>query len=218
MKKCTNCNIEFDGGRKLCPLCHNSLTGVATYTNWPPLHSFKKKAFLYKLQLFIVLAAIVISISLDFLLKLNNGVHYSLLILMWGLTTEFLIRTFIKRNSFPSKIVSVSVVTLSVLLGITSYYLGFFDPIFYIVIPIIISATIISNFIFTFIDKRGNAMIYLLATIIIGIVPYIVLAIVQKESILVWNICWMISLVCALGIIVFKGKKVLIELQKRFNF
>lgn len=218
MKKCTTCNIEFDGGRKLCPLCHNALTGVATSTNWPPLHSFKKRALLYKLQLFIVLAAIVISLSLDLLLKLNNGVHYSLLILMWGLTAEFLIKTFIKRNSFPSKIVSISVVTLSVLLGITSYYLGFFDPIFYLVIPIIISATIVSNFVFTFIDKRGNAMIYLLATIIIGIVPYIVLAIVQKESILVWNICWMISIVCALGIIVFKGKKVLIELQKRFNF
>lgn len=218
MKKCNSCNIEIDGNRKLCPFCHNALSGMASSTNWPSINRFKKQAFMYKLQLFLVLASIVVSISLDFFLKLNNGVHYSIYITMWGLSIELLIRIFIKRNSFPSKIVSYSVVAGSVLMGITSYYLDFFDPIFYIVIPIVMGATIVTNFVFTFIDKRGNAMIYLLATILLGIFPYIVLSISQKEHLLVWNICWMISIVCALGIIVFKGKKVLIELQKRFNF
>lgn len=218
MKKCNSCNIELDGCRKVCPFCHNALTGMATSTNWPAITRFKKKAFFFKLQLFIVLTAIVVSLSLDFLLKLNNGIHYSLFITMWGLAIELLVRIFIKRNSFPSKIVSFSVVVGSTLMGITSYFLDFFDPIFYLVIPIVISATIIANTVFTFIDKKGNSMIYLLATIIIGIFPYIVLAISKKEHLLVWNICWMISIVCALGIIVFRGKIVLIELQKRFNF
>jgi len=217
MKKCPSCNIQLDGDRTNCPFCQNSLIGDASEANWPPINRLKKQAFFFRLQLFIVLVIIVISVSLDFLLKLNNGVHYSLLVSMWGLTTELLLRFIIKRHVFPSKIISFSVVTGSVLLAVTAYYLNFFTPVFYIVIPIVISATIIANFVFSFIDKRGNDLIYLICTIFVGLVPYIVLEIGHKDMLIAWNVCWMISIIAALGIIVFKGRKVLTELQKRFN-
>lgn len=217
MKKCPSCNIEIGGNHQACPFCQNPLIGEISESNWPPINKFKKQAFLYKIQLFIVLALIAISLSLDFLLKLNNGIHYSILVTMWGLTSQFLINLMIKKHIFPTKIVSFSVVTLSILLTLTAYYMGFFVPIFYIVVPIIISANIITNFVFSFIDKRGNDLIYLICTIFVGIIPYVVLELVHKDMLIVWNICLMISVTAALGIIVFKGRKVLTELQKRFN-
>lgn len=217
MKKCPSCNIEIDGYRANCPFCQNALVGEGNESNWPPINRLKKQAFFFRLQLFIVLVAVTISLSLDFLLKLNNGIHYSLLISMWGITLELLIRLIIKRHIFPTKIISFGVVTGSVLFALTAYYLDFFQPVFYIAIPIVISVTIITNFIFSFIDKRGNDLIYLICTILVGIVPYIVLEIGHKDMLIVWNICLMISVTAALGIIIFKGRKVLTELQKRFN-
>jgi len=218
MKKCISCDIYVDGDRKTCPICQNALNGEASPYNWPLPENFKKHAMLYKIQLFIVLTVIVIALALDFLLDLNPGTHYGLTIAGWGIMAELMIKSFIKKHLFPAKIVSYSAVVLSVLLALTSYYYHFFNPIFYLVIPIIIGGTIIANFVFCLIDKKGNSLVYLLCTILIGILPYIAIYLGHKDMVLPWTICLIVSVIAFIGIVVFKGKNVRIELAKRFNF
>ena len=63
-----------------------------------------------------------------------------------------------------------------------------------------------------------NALVYLLGNILLVIVVYTSLRIRHIEVGLVWTICLMVSLVSLIGIIIFKGRKVSDEIQKRMNF
>lgn len=218
MKKCLNCNIEIGGRTDTCPLCQNSLTGEASENNWPSPSLLKTRAFLYKLQLFIVLASIVIGLSLDYLLKLNSGKHYSLIIALWLIGFELQLRNNIKRNFVISRTVSNGMLYSCILLLITGYYFEFFDLTVYMLIPIMLGCTLLANMTFSMIDTTENALVYLLGNILLVIIIYIILKIKAAETGLVWTICFMISIVSLIGIIIFKGRKVSDEIQKRMNF
>jgi len=220
MKMCPCCNIQIDGDRVTCPFCQNSLTGTAGPSNWPPVTRLKHQALLYKIQLFVVLVLIVMAMFLDYMLKLNNVIHYGMLAALWGLTAEVLIRHFIKRHTVAAKMVTICSVAFSFLAGITAYYINskIFIIVFYYITPGIIGATIIANCVLALIDRRGNSLIYLLIMIVVGVVPYIALKISHEDLDFFWSICMVISIIATLAIVVFRGKNVLTELQKRFNF
>ena len=186
--------------------------------NWPSPSGLKARAFIYKLQLFLVLAAIAVGISLDFLLGLNKGVHYSLIISLWLLVFEFQLRSNIKRNFVISRIVSNGILYSCVLLLVTAYFFGFFDLTAYMIVPIMLGAALLANMTFSMIDTTENALVYLLGNILLVIVIYAVLRIKHMETGLVWTICLMVSLVSLIGIVIFKGRKVSNEIQKRMNF
>ncbi|MCR5419513.1 MAG: hypothetical protein K6E98_00705, partial [Lachnospiraceae bacterium] len=61
-----NCKIKIGGTTDTCPLCQNSLSGEPSGNNWPSPNKLRTQAFFYKLQLFIILAAIAVGVSLDF--------------------------------------------------------------------------------------------------------------------------------------------------------
>ena len=218
MKKCLNCNIDVGGNIESCPLCQNSLVGEATMNNWPSPEKLKTQAFFYKLQLFLVLTATVITLALDFLLEINNGQHYSLIITMWLITFEMMLADFIKRNLVVSKIVSVSIFYVCVMSLVTSWFYDFLEPVAYIAIPIMVSVALLLNLIFSIIDTSHNALIYLLANILVIILVYAYFTIARKNAGLTWTISLMLGIITFIGIIVFKGKRVTNEIEKRMNF
>ena len=75
----------------------------------------------------------------------------------------------------------------------------------------------IANFVLAMIDKRGNAMVYLLTNLLIGILPYIVLSISHRTASITWIICMLISIILFVGAIIFKGRSVAGEIQRRLN-
>lgn len=218
MKKCLNCDMEIGGNIDTCPLCQNSLTGEATANNWPSPSGLKARAFIYKLQLFLVFTAIAVGLSLDFLLELNNGIHYSLILALWLLVLEFQLRSNIRRNFVISRIVSNGILYSCILLLITGYFFGFFDLTAFLIVPIMLGTALLANMTFSMIDTTENALVYLLGNILLVIVIYIILRLEHIETGLVWTICLMVSLVSLIGIIIFKGRKVSNEIQKRMNF
>lgn len=187
--------------------------------NWPGADKLKKQAFAYKLQLFIMLAIVVVSLGVDFLLEIDFGglKHWSLILTTWILVIEIVVRGFIKRSFVIAKILSVSVLHLGMLLVLTSWYYNFLRPMLYMVLPIVLSATLVANLVFSLIDKTENALVYLLANILGGIIPYIVLMLSHRTRSIAWFVCLMISAVTFIGIVVFKGRKVWLEVQKRMN-
>ena len=218
MKKCLNCNIEIGGRIDTCPLCQNSLTGEASPNNWPSPSGLKAKAFLYKLQLFVVLAAIAVGVSLDYLLDLNNGTHYSFVIALWLIVFELQLRSDLRRIFVISRTVSFGILYSALLLLLTGYWFGFFDIIAYTVVPIMLGAALLANLTFSMIDTAENALVYLLGNIFLVFVVYASLRIKGIEAGLVWTICLMVSFVSLIGIIIFKGRKVSNEVRKRINF
>ncbi len=222
MLKCPVCKIEIDGNRNKCPICQNALSGSPSDYNWPVDEYLKKYSICFKIQLFVVLTVIVISLALDFLLDIRfKGYHYSLMILMWGAVSELLITEFIRKKVFPAKILTVSAVFISGLLCVTAKYFDFYDfltPTVYIAVPAIIGGTIVANFVFTFTDKSGNSLVYFLSAAVIGIIPYIAIYFGKKSFLLPWAIVLIVSVVTFLGIVIFKGRELKTEIQKRFNF
>lgn len=218
MKKCLNCNIEIGGRTDTCPLCQNSLTGEATEDNWPHPKKLKAQAFIYKLQLFLALAAIAVSLSLDFLLELNNGIHYSLIIAMWLIVFEIDLSRNIKRLFVITRTISISVLHICILLLITAWYFNFFELTAYLLVPIFLGTLLIANLIFSLIDTTENALVYLLSTILIIVVVYAFMKARHIDNGLTWDICLMTSAVSLIGIIIFKGRKVSNEVRKRINF
>lgn len=217
MKKCLNCNLHIGGARQQCPFCNARLVGESSELNWPHPKKLRWQSFLYKLQLFIVLALMVLSISLDFMLELNTGKHWSIPVALWALSLEVLLRYFINKSVVVPAIVTESAIHAMLLLIFTGWYLGFLNPITRYVVPIVIVATLITNFVFSLIDKHGNALIYLLCNIVIPLVPYVILIIRKSVIPITWTICVNTSIITLIGICVFRGRSVLNEIEKRMS-
>lgn len=219
MKKCVNCKIEVGGSVSVCPLCQSPLIGEDSPDNWPAEDKLRKKAFAYKLQLFILLAIAAVSLVLDFMMDIDfSGLkHWSLILLAWIVVPEIVVRGFIKKSFVMAKVLSISILHITMLLVLTAWYYQFLHPTMYIVLPILLSVTLTANFVFALIDKNENAMVYLLANILGGIIPYAVLLLSHRRRPLPWSICLMISVVTFIGIVIFKGRSVWLEVQKRMN-
>ena len=93
-----------------------------------------------------------------------------------------------------------------------------------LVIPILCSVTLVCNFIFAFWRSRftQNALVYMLLNIGVGVLPYLLLLFrvgtgrIDAHSI-PWVICLIISAITCLGLIIFQGRALRCELEKRLH-
>ncbi|MDD6192727.1 MAG: DUF6320 domain-containing protein [Lachnospiraceae bacterium] len=217
MKTCPYCNITVGGTNSKCPICQNRLSGESTENHWPYQETLKKESVLYKLQLFIVLSLVIVSLALDFLLDLQAGVHWSVIVTLWLLAFEFgIIKLF--RNYFsPSKVVTEVALIISLLLLFSGYWMHHTMVITDFIIPIICIGTLVTNFILILVDRASNAMVYLLCNVLVGALPYLVFLFMKHTIPFLWVLCLMISVITFIGACVFRGRQVWGELQKRFN-
>jgi hypothetical protein len=222
MKKCPYCKIEVGGDPVKCPLCQSRLMGEGEKLYFPEKNTLKFRSFLYKLQLFIVWALIIAGLGLDFLQEIRfpgfPDLHWSLIFAMWFIAFEHGIMRQFKPGTGSARKVTVMVFTILILLLITSYYFDFLWLTRDWILPIVIAATIVANFVLTMIDKQGNAMAYLLTGLFFSVIPFLVIYLRKKEAMpMTWNICLLISIILFAGAIIFKGRSVAREFQRRFH-
>jgi len=217
MKKCLSCNINIGGDRRQCPICQGPISGEASPNYWPEMRKLRLQSLFYKIQLFLVLTAAIISMALDFLLDIRTDRHWSVPIAATAVVIELFIRHVLKKSIVIAAIVTDSAIVAVLLLIFSGWYMGFLNPIVVYLVPIVISVLLIANLVFSFIDKRGNAIVYLLANIIMGVTPYVCLYIIHKDIPLTWTICLMLSVITFTAICVFRGRTVTTEIQKRMN-
>ena len=199
MKNCPYCKIDVGGNLKKCPFCQSKLVGEDEEKYFPTQMKLKLQSFLYKLQLFIVWIIIISALGLDYLFEVPfgrfGGFHWSLLVLMWLLAFEYSIIRLFKKGMDASRILSIVVVVVLLMMCVTAYY---FDKLIFVlswVVPIVFMGTMIANFVLSMVDKSGNAMVYLLTNVLIGILPYIVCYILKKNCPVEWIICLMFSFI-----------------------
>ena len=89
-----------------------------------------------------------------------------------------------------------------------------------LVIPVLCTVALVLNFIFAFVNRRftENGLVYLLLNIVVGVVPYIGLTL--RHSVrppMAWVICLVISMITFLGLVIFKGRSLLAEFEKRLH-
>ncbi|MBE5912379.1 DUF6320 domain-containing protein [Pseudobutyrivibrio sp.] len=221
MKNCPYCKIDVGGDLKKCPFCQSKLVGTPEDKYFPTQTILKFQSFFYKVQLFIVWIIIISALGLDFLFGLPLGpfddFHWSLLVLMWLFAFEFGIIRLFKRGMSPSRILSISVVVVMAMIFITAYYTGFLKLYVYWIMPNVVMATMVANFALCMIDKSGNSMVYLLTNVLMGIIPYIAFYAWKKESPVEWIVSLLVGFILFVGAIIFKGREVVSEIQRRLN-
>lgn len=228
MRKCPYCKIEVGGDLLKCPLCQSKLMvgdSVSGTENeeayYPRLEAQKKRSLYYKIQLFVVWVILIVGIGLDFMFGLRlpgfPELHWSLLLAMWLVAFEFgFMRQFKPGTGSARKVTLIVLITL-VALPITARYLNFFDITMDLIVPIILTGTIIANFVLAMIDKHGNTMAYLLSGSLLGVIPGIIIYFAFDKMPVAWTICLLVCVILFVGAVIFRGRSVAAEIQRRLN-
>ena len=221
MRKCPYCKIDIEGDLVKCPLCQSKLMGTEEKPVYPKLEAQKKRSMLYKMQLFIAWVALIVGVGLDFTVKLrlpgHPDLHWSLLLAMWLFVIEFFIIRQFKPGTGPAGKMTKTVVATVVMWCITAHYLGLEEVTLDLVVPSVLAATGIANFVLALIDKHGNTMAYLLSGLLLSLIPSLIEFFVRDSMPLAWAVCLMISIILFAGAVIFRGKAVAAELQRRFH-
>lgn len=219
MKMCPSCRLKVGGNADVCPICQNDLEGEeTTEVFWPMADSLKAKSLLYKIQLFVVLVGVAICLGLDWMMEIHGPLHWSLIVALWGIGTEYTAFRLFKKNCIIPKVITVGLITYTIFLLATAWYVGILNYTVEIIIPIIVLAGLAANFVLALVDKSENALVYLMCSICAGLIPYIGMLIKRRgHAPILWSVCTLVSVVTVIGIAVFKGGKLWSELKKRTN-
>lgn len=230
-RKCPYCKIEVGGDSVKCPLCQSKImvssgtesdgSNLSERPYYPRLEAQQKRSLFYKLQLFIVWIILIVGIGLDFMVGLRlpafPDLHWSLILAMQLVAFEFGIMRQFKPGTGSARKVTMMVLIILALLSVTAYFFGFLELTLDLIVPIVLTGTIIANFVLAMVDKQGNTMAYLLSGFLFGVIPSIILYFVRQNMPIAWIICMLVSLILLVGAIIFKGKSVAAEIQRRFN-
>ena len=225
MKTCPHCHIQVGGDTGYCPLCQNRLNGEQGSPWFPPTAPRIHRASLfYKIVSFVVLTLIVVAGAVDFLLVDTAHRHFSLLMLVWGVAGLGVLRVLLRRRYNGPRLVFNLLLLVSALIVFTDWFTGYTGYSLDFVVPILCSVTLVCNFIFAFLHSRftANALVYLLMNIGVGLLPYILLFFridrgrIDGHSI-PWVNCLIISVVTFLGLVIFKGRDLRSEIEKRLH-
>lgn len=212
MKICPYCKITVGGDTEECPLCQNELEGNLNERHWPVIRRLKRTPKIYNLVLFLVLSAAFLSVVWDLLLDGIPGFQFAHVVVIWLLAGLFVFSKSVKSIHNLSGIVTRAVLWSAVILLITSIWY----PVFFPVIPILLTGILVFNFIITMLDRRGVSMVYFLGSVLIGIISFILVLVVRRETALPWLICFITAIISFIGIAVFKGRMIFVEVRKRF--
>ena len=221
MRQCPYCKVGIGGDLIKCPLCQSKLSGTGESPYYPKFEAQKKRSLFYKIHLSVAWGLLIVGIGLDFLVGLRLpgflSLHWGLLLAMWLMVLEYgIMRRFKPGSGSAGKVTMLIFVTI-VMWCVTAYFLGFMKVTIDLVVPIALAAIIAADFVLTMIDKNGNTMSYLLTGVLMGVVPSVICYFVMDDMPLAWAICLMISIILFAGAVIFRGRAVAAEFQRRFH-
>lgn len=227
MNTCPHCHIQVGGDTPFCPLCQNRLPGAVGEPYFPATAPrIHRASLLYKIIAFVLSALVVVGGAFDFLLLYETPHrHFSLLMAVWAAAILLVLRDVVRRRyNGPRQIFSL-LLLVSALLIFTDWFNGYTGFSLDFVVPILCCVALVCNFIFAFWRSRftANALVYLLMNIGIGLLPYILLFFridysgkLDAHSI-PWVICLILSILTFLGLVIFRGRALKSEIEKRLH-
>ncbi|MGN0974967.1 MAG: DUF6320 domain-containing protein [Gemmiger sp.] len=217
MKYCPKCKLNVGGEDEFCPLCQGELVGTPTEAAYPRVEPPKRRlSMMYKVVAFVLLAATVVCITVDLL---TPGPHWSLPVALC--VAAFLVMLRIAMNQRPNvpRLLFQLLLAVSAVAIICDWYLGSGGFSLDYVVPTLCTVTLIVNFGLAFVRKRfaENGLVYLLMNILIGVLPYLLLFLRADVRPVAWVVCLVVSVITFLGLAVFKGRELFVEMHKRLH-
>lgn len=221
MRRCPYCKVGIEGDLVKCPLCQSKLTGTGEAPCYPKFEALKKRSLFYKIHVSLAWGLLIVGLGLDFMIGLRlpgyPDLHWSLLLAMWLMVFEFgIMRQFKPGTGSAGKVTMLVLITIA-MWCVTAYFFGLMKVTIDLVVPIALAGTVTANFVLAMIDKNGNTMSYLLSGVFMGVVTGIIFYFVRSEMPLAWAICLMVSAILFAGAIIFRGRQVAAEFQRRFH-
>lgn len=218
MKQCQKCHVSVRGNRESCPLCQANLTGEGErelYPNIPTI--YRQYIFLFKILLLATISGGIISVMVNILD--NSHGYWSVLVLM-GIACFWIMLSFAvkKRNNIPKNItyqvffIALFSIVWDLLTDWRAWSVDFVIPIVFItgmaalaIIPVIMKIPV-SEYLFL-----------LIIDVFFGFTPLVFLLLGLVDIILPSYICIVVSIISFITLVIFYGKHMLAEVQRRFH-
>lgn len=224
MKTCPHCRIQVGGDGLYCPLCHTPLAGAADPGGeapyFPPSPPPGRRApFGLQLAAFVLLGGSAACLAVDFLLQDGVHLHWSLAVLAAAVAALCLLRALLLGSRNAPKLLFQILVGASALVFFCDKFFGLGDVSVEWIIPVLCSVTLLLNFLFSFINRRftENGLIYLLLNMAVGIAPYLAFSLLGSRTPIAWGVCLVISIVTFIGLVIFRGRDMRGEFERRFH-
>lgn len=209
--RCEKCKIEFGGDLKECPFCKGKLTGEPERAYWPEPHRLKKESKIYKRLMMILVFACIAAFVVDLVFDPIKQIQWWPLFVVWAIVAAIIIRAIFKKHSPTPKIITDSAIAFCVLLLLTAIWFPFA---FYIV-PFVLTGLVAADFIVAVMDNVGYTIIYLLWSILVGVVLFFIGFFAFGQRSVMWYVCISTCAAAFIAILALKGKFIFSEIRRR---
>lgn len=219
MKYCTKCKVSVRGDSKFCPLCQMPLTGTGeSELSYPKILTiYSQFRFLFKILIFASIVASVAAAAVNLILP-DTG-HWALLVIVgiifFWISVFFAIyqrKRIPKSITYQAAFMSLASVIIDLLSDWHGWSLSYAMPIIFIVamLAMAVLAMVLKL-------PANEYLICLILDIIFGFIPIIFYCLGMLTQNIPSIICIACSIICLAGIILFQGREMLLELERRFH-
>lgn len=218
MLYCENCKVYLSGKYVRCPLCKGTLTGEADEAEnlFPVIPSRIDHAILTWLSFGSVVAAVV-SIAVNLILPSRGW--WSLFVVFGIVSFWISLSLVLKKNKNIPKTVLWQVGALSFLAYIWDYLTGFRGWSLNFVLPILCTSAMVAMSVIAKIKKLDiqNNIFYLVIDCVFGILSFTLLVIGRTTETIPSAICFVSTIIFLAALLIFQGKALRDEIQRRFH-
>lgn len=219
MKTCPNCKIQVGGDPVYCPLCQSQLLGAGEPPRYPPTQpELRRYSMAYKIVAFVLLTAAVVCVAID-LLGPETPVRWSIPVVIGVAGVLVLLRAMMKRRRNAPKLLFQTLVLVSAVLVLCDWATGWHRFSVNYAVPILCTAALVLNAVFAYVNRHftENGLVYLLLNIVVGALPYLAFLLSPEQVPMAWTICLIVGIITFLSLVIFKGRDLWVELQKRLH-
>jgi hypothetical protein len=221
MLYCNKCRVRVAGSPQRCPLCQWDLSGEAepehnVFPVIPPVIAPYKRLITF--IAFITIAVAAISVAINIAIP-TGGAWWSLFVIA-GLGCLWLSFLIINKQYWDiPKNIFIQLFIISIMVLLWDFFTGFYLWSLNFVIPILFGSSMIALAVFAKVRKL-KVEDYVLFLVIISVISiFSLLLIIFHVVTIVYPavICFTISIISLASLLLFEGKSLLKELQRRMH-
>ena len=228
MRYCPNCRAKVGTPYEICPICQNEMylenevsntqpEDTEQFPYYPSRGEIRQLSLADKVTLFVIVVICLVCLALDFRFGLKSQLHWSLIVCLWGICLESILRPVLMGRVKPTSYMTHVGFLMACALMLTSAYAGFWKLCMYYIVPILFLVMLLANTVFAIIDRKGDALVYALCNAALGIISVVIMSLFLNTVPLMWNICLLVGLISLIGFCIFMGNAVKTEVHKRLN-
>jgi hypothetical protein len=218
MRHCDKCKIDVRGNEDFCPLCQTPLTGDAQEALYPEVPTvYRQFRFFFKLLTAFTVSGGIVCVGIN--LMLPHSGFWSIFVVLGIMCFWISLIAVLKRRDNLFKNITFQVLALSLLCVALDFFIGWTGWSLNLFISITCTLAMLSLAVVAKVRKlpTEDYVVYLIADILFCIVPTVFYFTGLISIVLPSILCMAFSVITLVSLIVFEGKNLWLEVNKRFH-